>query len=271
MNLNFPLILVLATGFFGAVWLIDAVFFAPRRRRRLADAAELVGEDLVAAEQNPPLLVDYARSFFPVLLIVLVLRSFLFEPFKIPSGSMIPTLLIGDFILVNKFAYGVRLPVIHTKILDTGSPKRGDVAVFRYPNDPRQDYIKRVVGVPGDVVEYRNKTFTINGEVVSIAPGEPYLEPVTESIVHNAYRHTEDLLGVEHDILLTRGEGNSWSREYRIPEGHYFMIGDNRDSSSDSRAWGVVPEANLVGKAVRIWMNYRGMNILWNRIGDKIQ
>ena len=155
-NLNFPLILVVATAVTGIVWLVDALAFAPRRRAS-------VREDVAGHE---PIVVEYAKSFFPVLLIVLVLRSFVFEPFRIPSGSMIPTLLIGDFILVSKFSYGLRLPVVHTKILETGAPERGDVAVFRFPNDPRQDYIKRVIGLPGDAIEYREQRLFVNGERV---------------------------------------------------------------------------------------------------------
>ena len=158
MDLNFPAILVLAVFVTGGIWLIDAVMFAPRRRALAAQAAEngACQEDIVQRTQEP-VLVEYARSFFPVILIVLVLRSFLVEPFRIPSSSMMPTLLVGDFILVNKFSYGVRLPVIHTKIIESGEPKRGDVVVFRYPRNPSIDYIKRIVGVPGDQISYRDK------------------------------------------------------------------------------------------------------------------
>ena len=174
-KLNFPLLLVLATAITGLIWLVDALFFAPKRKASLrAETGEL------------PLLVEYAQSFFPVLLVVLVLRSFLFEPFRIPSGSMIPTLLIGDFILVNKFSYGVRLPVVNTKVLDTGSPDRGDVAVFRYPLDPRLDYIKRVVGLPGDVVLYENRQFIINGEPMPVTGDAPYVSPVDDTLIVGA-------------------------------------------------------------------------------------
>jgi len=242
----------------GVIWLIDAIAFAPKRR-----AAARGGDE------EQPLLVEYARSFFPVLLIVLILRSFLFEPFRIPSGSMIPTLLIGDFILVNKFSYGVRLPVIHTKILDTGKPERGDVAVFRYPDNPRLDYIKRVVGLPGDTIAYSDKTIFVNGNEVKISGGDPYVSPVSDDLVVGATRRQEMLGDVEHDILVF-SQGFSGDRVYEVPEGHYFMVGDNRDKSNDSRFWGFVPEENLVGKAKYIWMHWNG-GILWSRLGDRIQ
>ena len=256
--LNFPLILVVATFLSGIIWLVDAVAFAPRRR-----GAALEGEE------SQPILVEYARSFFPVLLVVLVLRSFLFEPFRIPSGSMIPTLLVGDYILVNKFAYGVRLPVVDTKILDTGAPERGDVAVFRFPADPRLDYIKRVIGLPGDTVAYRDKRLFVNGEEVGFSGGEPYVSPVSDAVVAGATRYEETLGGVTHDILVF-DQGFSGGNVTEVPEGHYFMMGDNRDRSNDSRFWGVVPEENLVGKARFIWMHWNG-GILWNRLGETIR
>jgi len=256
--LNFPLILVVATLISGVIWLIDAVAFAPKRRARAK------GGDVVE-----PLLTEYARSFFPVLLIVLLLRSFVFEPFRIPSGSMIPTLLVGDFILVSKFSYGVRLPVIHTRILETGLPERGDVAVFRFPRNPRQDYIKRVVGLPGDNIVYRDKAFFVNGEEVKVSDEEPYAIPGTDDMQLGVKRR--ELLGsVDHDILVQNTGLAAGSREWDVPQGHYFMVGDNRDNSNDSRFWGFVPEENLVGKAKYIWMHWHG-GILWSRLGDKIQ
>ena len=251
-SLNFPLILVVATAVTGVIWFIDKLFFARRR---------------AGAEQ--PLLVEYAGSFFPVLLIVLVLRSFFFEPFRIPSGSMVPTLLIGDYILVNKFAYGVRLPVVHTKVLETGEPERGDVAVFRFPADPRLDYIKRVVGLPGDTVTYRDKTLFVNGEEVTLSGGEPYVDPVTDALENGATLRRETLGDVEHDVLVY-DRGFSATDTYEVPEGHYFMVGDNRDKSNDSRFWGFVPEENLVGKARFIWMHWNG-GVLWNRLGETIR
>lgn len=258
-NLNFPLILVIATAVTGIIWLVDALAFAPRRRA----AAR-------SDEGTEPLLVEYARSFFPVLLVVLVLRSFLFEPFRIPSGSMIPTLLVGDFILVNKFSYGLRLPVTHTRILATGLPERGDVAVFRFPRDPRLDYIKRVAGLPGDVVTYRNKQLSINGEPVEISDGEPYVYQTQDDISVRAVRAQETLGDATHDLLVIPQARGGSEGEWTVPEGHYFMVGDNRDRSNDSRYWNFVPEANLVGRATRIWMHWNG-GIDWSRLGDKIR
>lgn len=252
MTLNFPLLLVIFTAVCGLIWLLYALFLGGKR-------------------DNPPLLVEYAQSFFPVLLIVLILRSFIFEPFRIPSGSMIPTLLIGDFILVNKFSYGVRLPVIHTKILDTGSPKRGDVAVFRYPRDPSLDYIKRVVGLPGDTVEYRDNTLFVNGEAVSATEGNSYTDPHTGNVNEAQIEKLENLFGVEHRVLLNASASSRLVGSWKIPENEFFFVGDNRDNSNDSRSWGTVPEENLVGKAFFIWMNFRNGSVLWSRIGDKIQ
>ena len=249
--MTFPLILVIVTFVTGIFWLIDSLFFAPKR----------TGDE--------PILVEYARSFFPVLFIVLVLRSFLFEPFRIPSGSMIPTLLVGDFILVNKFSYGVRLPVIHTKILDTGAPKTGDVAVFRYPKDPKVDYIKRVVGVPGDEITIRGKELIINGEAIQYSANEPYVMPGTDDNMIGMSLRSETLGEVVHEILV-ENTGSNGEQSVVVPEGHYFMLGDNRDKSNDSRFWGFVPEANLVGKAKYVWMHYH-KGIIWSRLGDRIQ
>ena len=209
-------------------------------------------------------LVEYSRSFFPVLLFVLVIRSFVFEPFRIPSGSMMPTLLKGDFIFVQKFAYGLRLPVTETKIIETGSPKRGDVVVFRLPSDPSINYIKRVVGSPGDVIVYRRHHLTINGEAVA-SERHPHASKSDP-------RYIEQLGAREHETLIlneshVRGDG-----EFEVPEGHYFMMGDNRDNSTDSRFIGYVPESHLVGEAVRIWLHMDGLSWpRWERIGDKIQ
>jgi len=201
---NFPLILIILTAVSGIIWLIDSLFFKRAR----------TGHD--------PFLVDYAASFFPVLLIVLVLRSFIFEPFRIPSGSMIPTLLVGDFILVSKFSYGLRLPVVHTKILDTGEPIRGDVAVFRYPQNPKQDYIKRVVGLPGDTIAYREKTLYINGEKAEISGGEPYVPAGSDATFSRNVRFQEQLGERAHDILVNESTGSS-ERVWEVPEGHYFI------------------------------------------------
>lgn len=251
--MNFPLILVVLTAVTGIIWLLDRLFF---RRGRSGDSAD-------------PLLVDYAKSFFPVLLIVLLLRSFIFEPFRIPSGSMIPTLLIGDFILVSKFSYGLRLPVVHTKILSIGEPLRGDVAVFRYPSNPRQDFIKRVVGLPGDTIAYRKKTLYVNGEEVVISDGETYKQEGSGDIYPGVVRAEEQLGDVTHDILVSESAGFS-DKVWEVPEGHYFMVGDNRDNSLDSRSWGFVPEENLVGRAKYVWMHWSD-GILWSRLGNKIE
>lgn len=212
--------------------------------------------------------VDLARSLFPVLLIVVVIRSFIVEPFRIPSGSMIPTLLVGDFILVNKFDYGIRLPVIHTKIFDTGEPERGDVAVFRYPVDPSEDYIKRVIGLPGDHIVYRNKHLFINGK----PEDQLLLGRYQLGEDRGALLKKEKLGDVTHKILIHQ-ENPAVDFQYDVPPGHYFMMGDNRDRSSDSRFWGPVPEQDLVGRAFLIWMSIgsAGKWINWGRIGDTIQ
>ena len=255
-KLNFPLVLVLATALTGLIWLIDALAFAPKRR--------------AAGKEEVPLLVEYVQSFFPVFLVVLVLRSFLFEPFRIPSGSMIPTLLVGDFILVNKFSYGVRLPVTHTKILDTGSPKRGDVAVFRFPDNPRLDYIKRVIGLPGDEVVYEDRKFTVNGELMETGDDAQYISPINDLVVRGAVERQEQFGGEPHQILEFPSELAKRSGTFVVPEGHYFMVGDNRDRSNDGRFWGFVPEENLVGKARFIWMHWND-GIIWSRLGDSIR
>ena len=255
--MDFALILVIATGVTGLIWLIDVLMLKRRRMARIA-AGEVVGESVI---------VEYARSFFPVLLLVLLLRSFLFEPFRIPSASMMPTLLTGDFIFVNKFAYGLRLPVLNTKIVEVGEPKRGDVVVFRLPSDPSINYIKRVVGLPGDVVEYDGKQerITINGERIDIEPVGQY----PDEIVYDLGR---EVLGEhEHGVLLAENRFGTGGT-YRVPEGHYFMMGDNRDNSKDSRYFGPVPEGNLVGKAFMIWMNWDSADggVGWDRIGERI-
>ncbi len=258
-KINFPLLLVVATAVTGLIWLIDSLLFAPKRKASLrAENGEL------------PILVEYVQSFFPVLLFVLVLRSFFFEPFKIPSGSMIPTLLVGDFILVSKFSYGVRLPVIHTKILDTGSPERGDVAVFRYPQDPRLDYIKRVIGLPGDTVVYENRQFTVNGVLLDTGNDQKYTSPIDEREVRGAIQRQELIDGEGHDILEYPNEAPKRSGTIVVPEGHYFLVGDNRDRSNDSRFWGFVPEGNLVGEAKYIWMHWN-KGVIWSRLATAIK
>ena len=276
MNFDFALLLVVITGLTGFIWLFDHLFFA---RKRMAAAvvanasdsgsAPTSEDDSTAAVERyrEPVLVEYARSFFPVLLVVLILRSFLFEPFRIPSGSMLPTLLIGDFILVNKFSYGVRLPVIHTKILDTGTPDRGDVAVFRYPKNPSLDFIKRIVGLPGDRIGYLNKQLSINGTPVALEVLGPYLPPDEQRPSSSLLRLVEKFDSAEHEILNTVNTSGIQGH-YTVPEGHYFVMGDNRDNSNDSRFWGFVPEDHLVGKAVLIWMN---LDFYWDRLGSSVK
>jgi len=266
MSLNFPLLLVLAVAICGALALIDLLVLAPRRRKAIQTYGQQVSEpDPAVLEQlnKEPALVEYGKSFFPVLAIVLILRSFLVEPFQIPSGSMKPTLEVGDFILVNKFAYGIRLPVIDLKVIPVGDPQRGDVMVFRYPSDPSVNYIKRVIGVPGDTIRYTSdKQLYINGQRVSeVLVGD---EPGSLGSVK---LFKEQLGKAEHLIReeMTRYRMEP-DHEWKVPAGHYFMMGDNRDNSNDSRYWddpniprdllGMVPDRNIVGKAFAIWLSW---------------
>ena len=287
---NFALLLFLATAVTGLYWLAERFYFLPKRRGA-AEAIEaslvernarLAGKgitqvDTVDAGARERLLMqpwwlDWTAGLFPVILVVFLLRSFLFEPFKIPSGSMMPTLLTGDLILVNKFTYGFRLPVINTKLTDGTPPARGDVMVFRYPPQPSLDYIKRVVGLPGDEVAYLNKKLTINGKPVSKDAVPEYFD---EEAMRYLKEYKEDLLGRQHYLLnddsrragLSEAEimtfPNRENCRYsvdgvvcKVPEGHYFMMGENRDNSLDSRYWGFVPDKNIVGKAFFIWMNF---------------
>ncbi len=254
MDFDFALLLVIATALCGVIWVYDKAVLAPARRVKLEQAAAQVEgalpEEVAAKIAHEPGWVDTGRSMFPVLFIVLVLRSFLVEPFQIPSGSMLPTLQIGDFILVNKYHYGIRLPVTNTKVVELNTPERGDVVVFRYPKQPNINYIKRVVGLPGDRVAYIDKTLYINGEAQSqellaqLPPRRP------ERLVMQ-----ENLSGVPHQIyrdVMRKGIVGEWV----VPEGHYFMVGDNRDNSNDSRYWGFVSEDLLVGKAFAVWMHW---------------
>lgn len=271
MNFDFPLILVLLTAVTGGIWLIDSVFFASKRN------------EIALGERVEPVLVEYSRSFFPVILVVLVLRSFLVEPFRIPSGSMMPTLLVGDFILVNKFAYGIRIPVLNKKIIEVGSPERGDVIVFRYPQDPRVDYIKRVVGLPGDTIFYRGKILMVNGQPATQTAVGRYVGVGTGSNMTGALENIEDLTSVEHKILIIPGRPDFIpgcdvlaKGPIVVPEGHFFMMGDNRDNSNDGRCWGFVPEENLAGRAFAIWMSWdsnlsSSPPISWERVGTGIK
>jgi signal peptidase I len=265
MKIDFSLVLVVLTALTGLIWLFDSLFL---RRARMDRAVQ---KEL----QRPadPVVIEYSKSLFPILLIVLLFRSFLFEPFKIPSGSMIPTLLIGDFIVVNKFAYGLRLPVVNRKFVSIGEPERGDVVVFRYPVDPSVNFIKRLVGLPGDTISYRSKRLYINGQEVPLAEQGRYGsdEVKCDTPRADALRLTETLDGKSHDILLHANSG-SRDQQWVVPEGHYFVMGDNRDRSNDSREWGFVPEDHLMGRAVGIWLNFdyrKGCGDL-SRIGDGI-
>ncbi|MDR2001078.1 MAG: signal peptidase I [Zoogloeaceae bacterium] len=254
--MDFALILFVLTIVTGVLWIADRYVFRPKRAARAKD----------------PFWVEWGAGFFPVILIVFLLRSFLVEPFRIPSESMMPTLLTGDFILVNKYTYGIRLPVINKKVIEAGSPQRGDVMVFRFPPDPSLNYIKRVIGLPGDKIEYLNKRLTINGQPMPMQPNGSYID---EKKFYYTPRFLETLGNVEHDVLLineappyanpSRIQGypqrekcqyNSEGFSCEIPAGQYFMMGDNRDNSEDSRYWGFVPDENIVGKAFFIWFNF---------------
>ncbi len=252
MIVNLALILTVLTLISGVVVAVDKLVWKTAE----ADSRQAPGAKDV--------LVEYSRSFFPVLLFVLVIRSFIFEPFRIPSGSMMPTLVEGDFIFVKKYAYGLRLPVTETKFIETGDPKRGDVIVFRLPSDPSINYIKRVVGLPGDTVVYERHRLKINGEMIDLNYGEREFARVPIFV--------EDLDGRIHDILIHNSEYSTRDGIYRVPEGHYFVMGDNRDRSKDSRFINAIPEEFLVGEAVRVWMHFIPWNMPdWGRIGTKIQ
>jgi signal peptidase I len=293
---NFALLLFLATVVTGLYWVAERMYFLPQRRKAAAaletNAAERraglaakgitqIDGDVAQARQRllmQPWWLDWTAGLFPVILAVFVLRSFLFEPFKIPSGSMIPTLLVGDLILVNKFTYGVRLPVVNTKLTEGTPPQRGDVMVFRYPPKPSLDYIKRVVGVPGDEVAYLNKQLTINGQPVSKKPVADFFDE--DAMAY--YKQFEEVLGGKRHRILNDearpafipGVENFPMKQNcrysvegvvcKVPEGHYFMMGDNRDNSLDSRYWGFVPDRNIVGKAFFVWMNFSS----FKRIGS---
>lgn len=259
MNFNFELILFYATVITGVISLIDIVWFAPRRRKRYG--------------ATMPIIFDYARSFFPVLLVVFLLRSFLYEPFRIPSGSLEPTLMTGDFILVNKYDYGVRLPVVHKKIYGEGKPERGDIVIFRWPPNPSIDFIKRVIGLPGDHISYINKQLIINGKAITQAPvkvADAYDETGTQ---WSAEERTEDLMGVKHLIYIDSQKPSHDYHDIVVPEGMYYVMGDNRDDSADSRYWGFVPDKNILGKAVLVWMSWDSIHtkVRFDRIGKSVK
>ena len=285
---NFPLILFVLMVVTGVIWAFD-VFYLARQRRRAADAAlaaldernaRLAAEGIKADSTDraalearllrQPTWIEYSGSFFPVIALIFFLRSFLFEPFKIPTSSMVPTLLVGDLILVNKYAYGIRLPIIDKKIIEVGDPQRGDVMVFKFPRNMDENYIKRVIGVPGDKIVYENKRLTINGKPLQYQPMDDYLDE-QQPVYHKQYR--ENMGSADHRILNSEGQSGlnpdsvqefphkdhcTYSYERFtciVPEGNYFMMGDNRDNSLDSRYWGFVPDKNIVGKAFVVWMN----------------
>lgn len=287
---NFALILFVLLVVTGVIWCLDVFVLAKKRRAAAAAAlaeydartAKLTNDGIKvdnqgnraaieAAHLRQPAWVEYSGSFFPVILLVFVLRSFLWEPFKIPSSSMVPTLLVGDYILVSKYSYGIRLPIINQKIIPISDPQRGDVMVFKYPKDMSQDYIKRVIGVPGDKITYENKQLTVNGTPVQYTALDDYLDD-EHPVYHKQF--VEKLPGVEHRILNTDParsfnldgvedfpHRNACDYSYEkftciVPEGNYFMMGDNRDNSADSRYWGFVPDKNIVGKAILVWMNF---------------
>lgn len=266
MDFDFELLLVCLAALSGAIWLVDGLLWAPKRKSRLLDSDDA----------DEPVIVEYAHSLFPVFIIVLLLRSFIGEPYEIPSGSMKPTLKIGDYIIVNKFSYGVRLPVIDTKILSVGEPKTGDVMVFRYPEDNETNYIKRVIGVPGDRVRYSNKILYINNEpaqqeIIGVAEGQ------CPGFRGDASERIENLKGIEHRVYVCENVPER-TLEFTVPDGKYMVFGDNRDNSNDSRYWGFVPEENLVGKAVMIWFSsdsqygwFSGERFRWERIGLSIK
>jgi signal peptidase I len=250
--MNFAFWLVILSFFTGIIYLLDVLIWAPKRK----------------SKQKPSRIIEFSRSFFPVFFIVLLLRSFLVEPFRIPSGSLEPTLLVGDFLAVNKFSYGLRLPVLEKKILPIANPKTGEIAVFRWPPDPSYDYIKRVIGVPGDHVSYHNKVLTINGKQMT----QTFIEYTTDESSGKAVaKYREDLNGVQHDIFV-RPDVAAVDFDVEVPAGHYFMMGDNRGNSADSRFWGFVADKYLRGKAFLIWMSWNGQTdmVRWSRLGHLI-
>jgi signal peptidase I len=267
MVFDFSFILVVASLVTGIIWALDAWLWRPKRM-------QLAAQGGVAPESvREPVIVEYARSFFPVIFIVLLIRSFLFEPFRIPSDSMMPTLLDGDFIFVNKFSYGLRLPVLNTKIVSVGEPQRGDVIVFRLPSEPSTNYIKRLVGLPGDHIVVKGRRVYVNGKEMLVKLNGPYMGPRNTGPQAEAEIGVEQLGDVKHEVLYIP---DRYSRDYDevVPANHYFFMGDNRDNSQDSRyeRVGLVPERNLVGKAVCIWFNWDLPDSpLWSRIGDAIE
>lgn len=279
MAVYFSIFLVIITGITGVIWLADKFYLAPQRKLKLADAQaqcqEALPDDVVTTMSEPSAIVDTSVQIFPVIAFVLILRSFLWEPFQIPSGSMMPTLLDGDFILVNKFNYGLRDPVARNKFFEVGLPERGDVVVFKYPRDPKIDYIKRVIGLPGDRIIYRNKSLYIKPACQESDTKCPDFEQVIHTFKkegdtpdgsYGLSRYTSSMPNKTHDILIDNTilprtqhyfpQAGTQRDEFVVPEGQYYVMGDNRDNSLDGRFWGFVPEENLVGEAVAIWMSF---------------
>lgn len=258
--MDFALVLFIALVVTGAFTAWDRFVRRPRLKRE------------GRTDARDPFLIEYSKAFFPVILIVFVLRSFVVEPFRIPSGSMLPSLYIGDFILVNKFVYGIRLPVIDEKIIDISRPERGEVMVFRFPHDESINYIKRVVGLPGDQIEYKDKSLIINGEkVAQDEASDEVLEEVGNG--NESIDHFKEVLGEVNHSILKDTDKPSTNMRFSVPEGHYFVMGDNRDYSNDSRYWGFVPEENIIGKAFFIWFSWDSRDdggVNWSRIGDPI-
>ncbi|MHB8623451.1 MAG: signal peptidase I [Sulfuricaulis sp.] len=276
--MDFALIMLVILVGTGAIWGLDKWALRDKRVRRATALSEAGQTEAAEQARREPAYVEYARAFFPVILVVFLIRSFIVEPFRIPSGSMLPSLHIGDFILVNKYSYGVRLPVLNDKIVDIGSPRRGDVMVFRYPGDPSVNYIKRVVGIPGDHILYKDKQLYINGTLMPQSDARPYFFTSEGDGQGVGQRLTENLDGVKHDILTTDQPDMPLS-EIVVPAGSYFVMGDNRDRSNDSRYWGFVPDQNLVGRAFLVWFSWDMVDqykwfwqrIVWDRIGHEIK
>ena len=289
MSFNFALSLFLLMLLTGFVWLLDLLYLRKIRQNKAMQAMADIQPSLLNVDEEQatslrqqaydkantmPWWIEYAISFFPVILFVFVLRSFIIEPFRIPSGSMLPTLQSGDLILVNKYQYGIRLPIIDKKVINVSNPDYGDVVVFRYPVDTSIDYIKRVVGLPGDTVQYHNKVLSINGKIIEQVRDGDYFEPDRGGYIA---KYSENIINKQHDILLNKRAGQNLmaisNYPYRdaceysqagvrcvVPQGHYFMMGDNRDNSLDSRYWGFVPDENIVGRAFLIWMNFKHLS-----------
>lgn len=273
--MNFPLILLDITIISGLIALVDVLFWAPKRKSLSNDAYQI----------PKPLVIDYARSFFPVLLIVLIIRSFIVSPFLVPTGSLEPTVIPGDFLMVNHFAYGLHMPVYGTELIKTGEPKRGDIVVFHWPTNPKMDYIKRVIGLPGDRISYINKVLYINGKEMSQIPQGNHLDSDgNPNFSWGAKEYIENLSGVKHGIYRIPPAEVSENApphqvqnfyDLKVPQGYYFMMGDNRDNSEDGRYFGFVPKKYLVGKAERIIFSWDGnaslsQKVRWGRLGTKL-